>query len=209
MKFRSAMSYAILLVPAAAFFFLLVHRSTAGRALSAIGYSPEGARHAGIRVERLTGSAYILSGFCAGVAALIQVAWAGEARANAGSGYELAAVTAVVLGGTSIFGGRGSVPGTLLGLAALALLSNGLRLARLPEPIVGWLGLASDRVPAELAGVFTGLLLLAAIGLDALPAGWGNKRVRPASGHATGGQAESEEVDMRNSPRHSSSPAAT
>ena len=62
------------------------------------------------------------------------------------------AITAVVLGGTSIFGGRGSVRGTMLGLVALAVLQNGLRLA--------------DQ-PAELAGVLTGVLLVAAIGADA------------------------------------------
>ena len=72
-------------------------------------------------------------------------------KADAGTGYELLAITAVVLGGTSIFGGRGSVLGTLLGLFAIAVLQNGLRLADLPS---------------ELAGVLTGGLLLVAIGLD-------------------------------------------
>ena len=82
---------------------------------------------------------------------IIYVAHLGQAKADAGTGYELLAITAVVLGGTSIFGGRGSVHGTLLGLFAIAVLQNGLRLADLP---------------AELAGVLTGTLLLAAIGLD-------------------------------------------
>ena len=84
----------------------------------------------------------------------------GQAKADAGTGYELAAITAVVLGGTSIFGGRGSIPGTLLGLLAIAVLQNGLRLADLPS---------------ELAGVLTGTLLLVAIGLD---------RHRPGAGSA-------------------------
>ena len=87
----------------------------------------------------------------ASLAAIIYVAHLGQAKADAGTGYELAAITAVVLGGTSIFGGRGSVPGRLLGLFAIAVLQNGLRLADLP---------------AELAGVLTGTLLLVAIGLD-------------------------------------------
>ena len=82
----------------------------------------------------------------------IYVARLGQAKADAGTGYELSAITAVVLGGTSIFGGRGSVAGTLLGLFAIAVLQNGLRLADLP---------------AELAGVLTGVLLLAAIGFGA------------------------------------------
>jgi rhamnose transport system permease protein len=140
----------IFLVVTAAFWILL-HSSTVGRGLVAIGYSPEGARYAGLPVERLIGLCYVLSGLVASLAAVIYVAHLGQAKADAGTGYELAAITAVVLGGTSIFGGRGSVPGTLLGLLAIAVLQNGLRLADLP---------------AELAGVLTGVLLLVAIGLD-------------------------------------------
>jgi rhamnose transport system permease protein len=136
---------------AAVGFWALLHRSTVGRSLMAIGFSPEGARHAGIRVERRVALVYVLSGLCAGLAAVIYVAHVGQAKADAGTGYELAAITAVVLGGTSIFGGRGTIPGTLLGLAAIAVLQNGLRLADLP---------------AELAGGLTGVLLLTAIGLD-------------------------------------------
>jgi rhamnose transport system permease protein len=140
----------IFLVVAAAFWVLL-HRTTIGRGIVAIGFSPEGARYAGLPVERIVGLVYLLSGMVASLAAVIYVAHLGQAKADAGTGYELAAITAVVLGGTSIFGGRGSVPGTVLGLFAIAVLQNGLRLADLP---------------AELAGVLTGTLLLVAIGLD-------------------------------------------
>jgi rhamnose transport system substrate-binding protein len=132
-------------------FWVLLHRTIIGRGLVAIGFSPEGARHAGLPVGRLVGLAYLLSGLVSSLAAIIYVAHLGQAKADAGTGYELLAITAVVLGGTSIFGGRGSVQGTLLGLFAIAVLQNGLRLADLP---------------AELAGVLTGTLLLAAIGLD-------------------------------------------
>jgi len=144
----------ILVVVAVAFWGLL-HRTTIGRGLVAIGFSPEGARYAGLPVDRLVRLVYVLSGLVASLAAIIYVAHLGQAKADAGTGYELAAITAVVLGGTSIFGGRGSVPGTLLGLFAIAVLQNGLRLADLP---------------AELAGVLTGTLLLVAIGLDRQPA---------------------------------------
>ncbi len=127
----------------AAAFWVLLHRSTAGRGLSAIGFSPEGARYAGLPVDRLVASVYVLSGLVASLAAIIYVAHLGQAKADAGTGYELSAITAVVLGGTSIFGGRGSVAGTLLGLFAIAVLRNGMLLAALP---------------AELAGVLTGIV---------------------------------------------------
>ncbi len=163
-----------ILVLAAIGFWILLHRSAIGRMLSAIGYSPEGARHAGIAVERRVALAYILSGLCAGVAAVVYAARVGQAKADAGTGYELSAITAVVLGGTSIFGGTGSIVGTLLGLFAIAILQNGLRLADLPP---------------ELAGILTGGLLLVAIGAD-----W---RHRPATkAHAPLG---AEEFDMKNS----------
>ncbi len=139
------------LLLAAAAFWVLLHRSTIGRALVAIGFSPEGARYAGIPVERRVALVFLLSGLASSLAAIIYVAHLGQAKADAGTGYELLAITAVVLGGTSIFGGRGSVLGTLLGLFAIAVLQNGLRLADLPS---------------ELAGVLTGVLLLVAIGLD-------------------------------------------
>jgi ribose/xylose/arabinose/galactoside ABC-type transport system permease subunit len=140
-----------LFLAAAVFFWLLVHRTPVGRGLRAIGFSPEGARFAGIPVARRLALVYLLSGLFAGVGAAVYAARLGQAKADAGTGYELFAITAVVLGGTSIFGGRGTVHGTLLGLLAVALLQNGLRL--------------SDR-PAELAGILTGVLLLAAIGAN-------------------------------------------
>ena len=114
------------------------------------------------------------SGLVASVAAIIYVAHLGQAKADAGTGYELAAITAVVLGGTSIFGGRGSVPGTVLGLFAIAVLQNGLRLADLPS---------------ELAGVLTGTLLLVAIGLDRKPA---PGRARISERHLSGGNEREE-----------------
>jgi ribose/xylose/arabinose/galactoside ABC-type transport system permease subunit/ABC-type sugar transport system substrate-binding protein len=129
----------------------LVHGTRWGRTWSAIGYNAEGARYAGVRVEPALRGVYVLSGVISSLAALIYVAHLGQAKADAGTGYELLAITAVVLGGTSIFGGRGSVLGTLMGLLAIAVLQNGLRL--------------SDQ-PAELAGLLSGLILLLTIGLE-------------------------------------------
>lgn len=140
-----------LFLVAACGYWLLLHVSTVGRGLFAIGFSPEGARYAGIPVEKRLRLVYLLSGLMASAASIIYVAHLGQAKADAGTAYELSAITAVVLGGTSTFGGRGTVQGTLLGLFAIAVLQNGLRLADLP---------------AELAGILTGALLLVSISLE-------------------------------------------
>ena len=130
-----------------------LHRTGSGRSLYAIGAAPEAARYAGIAVERRTAVAYLLSGLASSVAAVIYVAHLGQARSDAGTGYELLAITAVVLGGASIFGGSGTILGTVLGLFAIAVLENGLQLSG---------------QPAELAGILTGVLLVATILVDRL-----------------------------------------
>jgi rhamnose transport system permease protein len=143
---------------------LLVHRTSIGRSFRAIGYSPEGARYAGIPVARTVSLAYIITGAVAGLAAVILVSRLGEARANAGIGYELLAITAVVLGGVSIFGGSGTVLGTFLGWIALALLNNGL--TRISEYHL--LDHSISSIARELSGILTGLLLLTALALGTL-----------------------------------------
>ncbi|MGB8169203.1 MAG: ABC transporter permease [Chthoniobacteraceae bacterium] len=147
--------------------WLLVHRTTFGRSIRAIGFAPEGARYAGLPVERRLAVAYLLAGAVAGLAAVIFVSRVTEARANAGIGYELAAITAVVLGGTSIFGGVGSVHGTLLGVAAVAILANGL--SRI---------LSIMSVSRELSGMLTGALLLLALATGGLVQKWSAGRKR-------------------------------
>jgi rhamnose transport system permease protein len=152
--------------------WLLVHRTTFGRSFRAIGFSPEGARYAGLPVERRVALVYVLAGAIAALAAIIYTARLGQAKADAGSGYELFAITAVVLGGTSIFGGTGSITGTLLGVAAIAVLKNGL--ATLP---------AVMRLNAaeEIAGLLTGALLLLALTAGVLPRLWSKFRAPPAA----------------------------
>jgi rhamnose transport system substrate-binding protein len=139
------------LIIAIAGFAWLLHRTAFGRSLYAIGYSSEGSRFAGIPVGKHVFIVYVLSGLAASVSAIIYVAHLGQAKSDAGSGFELMAITAVVLGGTSIFGGRGTIAGTVLGLFALVVLQNGLRLAG---------------QPAELTGILTGALLLGTINLN-------------------------------------------
>jgi rhamnose transport system substrate-binding protein len=132
-------------------YFVLVHRSVIGRALYAIGFTASGARYAGLPVRRRIGLVYVLSGLVSSIAAIIFVAHLGQTRADTGTGYELYAITAVVLGGTSVFGGRGTLWGTLLGLFSLSVLQNGIQLAALPS---------------ELTGVLTGGLLILVLSAD-------------------------------------------
>ena len=153
---------------------VLLHRSAIGRAWYAIGFAGAGARYAGIPVARRVGLAYVLSGLVSSLAAIVYVAHLGQARADAGTGYELDAITAVVLGGTSVFGGRGTIWGTLGGLFAIAVLQNGLHLAALPS---------------ELTGVLVGTLLIGTIALD---------RSRRGS-RAPAGRIEEEDTIVKNS----------
>jgi len=167
----------VFLVVAALAYFALQHRTIVGRALRAVGYSGEGARYAAIPVARRLLLVYGLSGFAASVAAIVYVAHLGQAKSDAGNGYELTAITAVVLGGTSIFGGSGTIPGSLLGITAIVVLQNGLRLAALP---------------AELAGVLTGVLLVVTIALER----FANRARRPA---VAGQPGIDQESTMKNS----------
>jgi rhamnose transport system permease protein len=99
-------AWLFLLVAAAV--WLLVHRTTFGRAFRTIGFAPEGARYAGLPVNRRLTLVYVLAGIIAALAAIIYTARLGQAKADAGTGYELFAITAVVLGGTSISAGAGA-----------------------------------------------------------------------------------------------------
>ena len=151
---------------AAVFFWLLVHRTTFGRSFRAIGFSPEGAHYAGIPVGRRVAMVYVLAGIVSAIAAIIYTARLGQAKADAGTGYELFAITAVVLGGTSIFGGTGSIHGTLLGVAAIAVLHSGI---------------AHALLPGEMAGMLTGVLLILALAGSALPKMISSLRARKAT----------------------------
>src|SRR5260370_12350643 len=126
-----------------------------------------------------------MSGLVSSLAAMVYVAHLGQAKSDAGAGYELMAITAVVLGGTSIFGGRGTVLGTVLGLFAIVILQNGLRLSA---------------QPAELAGILTGALLLGTILIDRLSAHLRSKRLAGSDlDEKISSQQLEGEVEVRNS----------
>jgi ribose transport system permease protein len=106
----------------------LLHLTRRGRHVFAIGSNLEGARRAGINVRGTTLFVYAISGFLAGIAGLLLTARQAQGDPNAGTGYELDAIAAAVLGGASLFGARGSIIGTFLGVLLVQILTNGLNL---------------------------------------------------------------------------------
>lgn len=131
-----------------------VLRDTApGRHLYAVGNAPEAARLTGIRVDRVLVSVYALAGLFYGIAALLSVARTGVGDPNAGQTENLDAITAVVLGGTSLFGGRGVILGSLVGAVIVGVFRNGLTL----------MGVAS-----VYQTLITGILVILAVAADQL-----------------------------------------
>jgi len=109
--------------------FFILRFTAFGRATYAIGNNEMGAEFSGIDVVRTKLLIYSASGFVSALAALVFVSRVSTTRSDMGSGIELDVITAVVLGGTSIFGGRGLVIGTLIGLCLVQVLKNGLALS--------------------------------------------------------------------------------
>src|SRR6266481_1129867 len=110
---------------------LILGATPIGRRIYAIGNNEVAARFAGLRVGRIKLLAYTFSGFMAGIAGFIFTSRVTSTRADAATGLELDVIAAVVFGGTSIFGGRGTILGTALGVVIIQLLKNGLQLAGL------------------------------------------------------------------------------
>ena len=124
-----------------------------GRHVYAVGNSPEATRLMGIPTKRVLLMVYTVAGFIYGIAALILVARTGVGDPNAGQTENLESITAVVLGGTSLFGGRGMVIGTLLGAIIVGVFRNGLTLMG---------------VPSVVQYIITGVLVILAVTTDQL-----------------------------------------
>lgn len=106
---------------------VLLTRTSFGREVLAVGHSLETARKAGVRTERILAAVYIISGFCAAAAAIITLGQLGAVSPKFGEQKEFAAIAAAVLGGTSLFGGRGNIlPGALVGSLLIQVIENGL-----------------------------------------------------------------------------------
>ncbi len=122
-----------------------------GRSVYAVGGNAEAARLSGLRVDRILISVYVIVGFFCGLAAFVLSARLNSSEAVAGIGYELTVISAVVIGGTSLFGGVGSVGGTVIGAALIGVLVNGLVL---------------NNVSSYTQQITIGLILILAVAFD-------------------------------------------
>lgn len=108
------------------FFAFFMRRTRMGRYIYAIGGNPKASLLSGIRVNRVILGVYTLAGILSAVAGLMVTARLDSAQPNAGSGYELDSIAAVVIGGSSLSGGKGSIAGTVVGVLIIGVLNNGL-----------------------------------------------------------------------------------
>jgi ribose transport system permease protein len=154
--------------------WVLLNRTTFGRRTFAVGGNAEAARLAGIRVQRHTVLLYALSGFCCGIAAVLIMARTTTGSATHGNLYELDAIAAVVIGGTLLIGGRGTIVGTVLGVIIFTTLGNVFTL---------------NNLSSSAQAVARGVIIVAAVLLQQRLAS-GGFRLRPArSGTPSGGAA--------------------
>jgi simple sugar transport system permease protein len=142
---------AVLAVITAAAGWLALTCTRFGRYVTALGANAEAARRAGIAVRRVTVLVYVLTGVAAALAGMIIAARLGSGSSNAAVGFELEVIAAVVLGGTALAGGRGTILGTVLGALTIAVIGNGLILAH---------------VSPFFTQIITGCIILAAIWLN-------------------------------------------
>ncbi len=138
--------------------YLLLRRSTFGRSVYAVGANQEAARLSGVKKDQTLILAYTLSGFLAAAAGLVFVARLNASEAGIGANMLLPAIAAVVIGGTSLFGGEGGIVGTLIGALIMTIVQNGMNL----------LGIES-----VWQGVVLGALIVVAVLLDQ----WARKTV--------------------------------
>lgn len=122
---------ALIAVAVLAIAYIAFNQSHFGRYVTGVGANAEATRRAGVNTRRVILWVYVLSGMAAAAAGVILAARLGSGSSNAGQGFELDVIAAVVIGGTSLFGGRGSLIGTVLGALTVAVLANGLILSHM------------------------------------------------------------------------------
>jgi ribose transport system permease protein len=133
--------------------WLVLRHTVFGRNVYAVGSNSEAARLAGVRVTRVLIGVYAISGFLSALGGLVLTARLSSAQPTAGLGFELDAIAAVVVGGTSLAGGEGSILRTLIGALIIGVLNNGLNLLNV-DPFI--------------QPVVKGAVIVIAVGLDRL-----------------------------------------
>jgi inositol transport system permease protein len=141
----------ILFLVLAAICHIILRHTRYGRHVYAVGGNPEAARLSGLNVDRIVLSVYVVVGFLAGLAGFVLSARLNSAEAVAGIGYELTVIASVVIGGTSLFGGAGSIWGTVVGAVLIGVLVNGLVL---------------NNVSSYIQQIIIGLIIIAAVAFD-------------------------------------------
>lgn len=147
----------VLFLICAAIFWVLLHRTNFGRRVFAIGNNDVAAQFSGVRVDRIKFILFCLTGLMSGIAAVLLTARLGSTRPSIAEGFELEAITMVVLGGVSILGGAGSILGVVLAALIVGLVTFGLGLLN---------------VPGIVMTIFTGSLLIVVIALPILFRMW-------------------------------------
>ena len=129
----------------------VLQRTVFGRSIYLIGTNKEAAKVAGIKVSRIRITAFVISALCVAIASIVQSSRISSASPVAGVGYEFSVITVVLVGGTSFFGGKGSVYNTIMGTLLIAVLINGMILFDMPF---------------AFQSVMKGLLIVAAVFID-------------------------------------------
>src|ERR1700742_1576645 len=153
----------VIVIVGAIVFTVLLQATAFGRSLYAIGANPTAAAFSGIEVAKVRLRLFVLSGFMSALAGIVYTLRFTSARGDNGEGFELSVIAAVLFGGVSIFGGRGSMVGVLLSLLIIGVLKNALTL---------------DDVSSETLTIVTGALLLASVLIPNLVARWRAMRDR-------------------------------
>ncbi|MBB5447481.1 MULTISPECIES: ABC transporter permease [Paraburkholderia] len=153
----------VIVIVAAVLFTVLLQATAFGRSLYAIGANPTAAAFSGIEVAKIRLRLFVLSGLVSALAGIVYTLRFTSARGDNGEGFELSVIAAVLFGGVSIFGGRGSMVGVLLSLLIIGVLKNALTL---------------DDVSSETLTIVTGVLLLASVLIPNLVARWRAARDR-------------------------------
>lgn len=141
---------------------IFLARLAIGRKIYAVGGNETASRYSGIRVGRVKVLAYAISGFVAGIAAMLSLGYYGAGTSGDGQGYELNVIAAAVVGGASLTGGKGTALGALLGAIILQMITNGLVILSIPQ---------------NYSQIVIGLVVIAAVLFDRLNAWLSNRRL--------------------------------